>query len=81
MKLSLLEVTFSSTIISRCTRDFGCAGGDSGSALQHWQNASDDYGDSARDDSDSDSDDSCHGPMGHGESMCCCIPTHSPPST
>jgi len=26
MGLSLLGVTFSSTIISRCTRDFGCAG-------------------------------------------------------
>jgi len=47
MGLSLLGVTFSSTIISRCTFDFGHADMCGGSALQQWQNADDDGGDSA----------------------------------
>jgi len=56
-----------------------CAwGGDSGSAMQHWQNASDDCGDSARgggdgdSDGDSNSDDGCHRPTGHGEGVLLC---------
>ena len=54
-------------------------GGDSGSVLQHWQNAGDDGGNSARgDDGDIDGDDGYHGPTGHGKGVCCCVPTHSP---
>jgi hypothetical protein len=69
MGLSLLGVTFSSTIISCCTCNFGCADVRGVVAVAVVMVV-------ARGDGD---DDGCHGLTGHGEGVCCCVSTHSPP--